>query len=787
MLSTAQLDELRDAVSSECQVIPRDADEFIVHARVFNGEIKSEAKLLVRPAFVNDVSETVKFARRHALSVSIKAGGYGIAGYAIQGDVILDLSLLDDISYEIPFPTTETNDLPYTQIRNMPEKGTKGKGKLVAGLKRRREDPIVATPTNIEKPPTVVPTPTPSFKKRREEPVPIPESSATDPFAYLDEPASTTATNSATADSQGPFSLFSQAQFQLPSNIQSLLNPSSSGSFPSSSSSGSGSLGLGHSSISTSTSRSNSDPNPQPPSEWEDADGNPLPGYLPTTYTAHSAQLPLPTASSFSFLHPPSDFDDPYSYPPFNSALIGSGAARKTRVEPVHDFVYVTFSAGAKQKDVDRYMNSERVPGRVVGERDASNDGGDIGIPYHVPFAAHPVGSSVMLLAGFGFLSRLHGLSIDALVEVEYVLASGDVITVNKFEHPDLWWAIRGCGPAFGIATRYKAMAYPVPQVFAGNLVYTFRPSTAGSLLRHIRDVVKSAPPTLYTNTLFTAGPEGASPIIAIQMCFIGSQAEGQEWLDVISSWDGERCLLNEVQEKSFVGQQGSVERMLRARFGRKWFIRSDLVKALPDDIIAQTVLHFANTPVGCSTWLFELAGGAVCSPDKEDTTCLPMEARQAGWTVAAFHQWELEEDDPRCVGSAEEWISGVFKPQSLGGPFPTFLAANETPERIRGTYGSKNWAQLVETKKKYDPEGFWKHNCFHDVLVGDAESRPVSNGNAIPTANGGAEKAVDGADECGTEDKEKENAEPVLDAASSVDGERIDSKPEYQPRTDGL
>jgi FAD/FMN-containing dehydrogenase len=50
--------------------------------------------------------------------------------------------------------------------------------------------------------------------------------------------------------------------------------------------------------------------------------------------------------------------------------------------------------------------------------------------------AAHPVGSSIMLLGGFGFLSRLHGLSIDNLVEVEMVLSDGRIIIVNKDEHP---------------------------------------------------------------------------------------------------------------------------------------------------------------------------------------------------------------------------------------------------------------------------------------------------------------------------------------------------------------
>ena len=98
-----------------------------------------------------------------------------------------------------------------------------------------------------------------------------------------------------------------------------------------------------------------------------------------------------------------------------------------------------------------------------------------------------------MLLAGFGFISRMYGLSIDNLVEVEMVLADGRIVIVNADEDPgefrslvtgdllrcrpahppttELWWAIRGAGPAFGIATRYKARAFPVPVVFAGNLL----------------------------------------------------------------------------------------------------------------------------------------------------------------------------------------------------------------------------------------------------------------------------------------------------------------------------
>ena len=41
-----------------------------------------------------------------------------------------------------------------------------------------------------------------------------------------------------------------------------------------------------------------------------------------------------------------------------------------------------------------------------------------------------------MLLGGFGFISRMYGLSVDNLVEVEMVLADGRIVTVNAESDP---------------------------------------------------------------------------------------------------------------------------------------------------------------------------------------------------------------------------------------------------------------------------------------------------------------------------------------------------------------
>jgi hypothetical protein len=52
------------------------------------------------------------------------------------------------------------------------------------------------------------------------------------------------------------------------------------------------------------------------------------------------------------------------------------------------------------------------------------------------------------------------------------------------------------------------------------------------------------------------------------------------------------------------------------------------------------------------SAWLFELAGGAIAD---FEGTCVPKVQREAAFTIAALHQWEMGIDDPRCVSSAED------------------------------------------------------------------------------------------------------------------------------------
>lgn len=77
---------------------------------------------------------------------------------------------------------------------------------------------------------------------------------------------------------------------------------------------------------------------------------------------------------------------------------------------------------------------------------------------------------------------------------------------------------------------------------------------------------MKGAPRELYANVLFTAGPADKDSVVVVQICYVGAREKGQAFLQTMSSWDGERCLLNEVDEKSFLHQQDSVAQILRGK-----------------------------------------------------------------------------------------------------------------------------------------------------------------------------------------------------------------------------
>ncbi|CAE6413746.1 unnamed protein product [Rhizoctonia solani] len=76
---------------------------------------------------------------------------------------------------------------------------------------------------------------------------------------------------------------------------------------------------------------------------------------------------------------------------------------------------------------------------------------------------------------GVGLFSRQAGLLIDRAVRAEVVLANGTVATAAFDRNPDLYWALRGAGPSFGIVTAWTYATLPAPDSIG--YVLTLKPA----------------------------------------------------------------------------------------------------------------------------------------------------------------------------------------------------------------------------------------------------------------------------------------------------------------------
>ncbi|KAG8926122.1 hypothetical protein FRC00_003230 [Tulasnella sp. 408] len=732
--------ELKSAIRGS--VLTRNEPEFDQNLKLFNGGLQSPACMLVFPRSAKDVSEygptalptfeenpysltdraivfrIILFCTRHGLSPSVKAGGYGTHGLAVEGDVIIDLRDINDISISIeasPPGSTSTMDTspgdrpppvegpPLSQLSNALQFGaypSSSNDEIYLPpdlLKRKREiddegengSSGRATPGPNPDATTTPPTGRPSTTSST-----IGESSSSEMIRGAGNRSVSSSASATGSSGSGADAAQSGTRRTRPRLSGPDAGPSDEAMFltvpspapppslplgpPSRSESSRSPISDGRDRLSRSPlSTSAADDDPTPPLPLTSAHspapaspsplapigrpGPPPPAAVvppprgPFSYPSSSSRPSGPFgygADTVSTSTPPSRPSGPFGYgadanstsastsfADHSGQASGSSASYAIHpIEPPHPFVYVTFGAGASQRHVDAYMTDHPFYGTTAV-------GAPIKVPYYVPFAAHPNGSAVMLLGGFGFQTRLRGLSVDALVEVEMVLADGRIITVNEREHP------------------------------------------APSLMKHFRDCIKSAPRELYANVILTAGPrkdQHGGALVVIQICWLGPREGGAPIVNAILSWSGGSCLLNEVAEKTFQNQQDSVAKVLKA-----------------------------------GTWLFELGAGA--QTDFKDS-CISPAVRAGNFNVVAFHQWRLQDVDARCVDSAEEWMQDSVNKVSAGGPIPAFSERKELVSRTVGMYGDENWQRLIEVKRKYDPKGEIRH-CFWPL---NEEGRPL-------------------------------------------------------------
>ncbi|HEU4331155.1 MAG TPA: FAD-binding oxidoreductase, partial [Lapillicoccus sp.] len=139
--------------------------------------------------------------------------------------------------------------------------------------------------------------------------------------------------------------------------------------------------------------------------------------------------------------------------------------------------------------------------------------------------------------AGIGWLVRSVGLAVDQLVGAEIVTADGRVVNASADENPDLFFAIRGGGGNFGVATRLDFRAAPLDAVVFGTA--PIDPDPLGAAIRGVRDAMREAPRELVV-TLVKPPPFGPPMPPMVTMVWAGGdEAAARSALAPLFAVDG--------------------------------------------------------------------------------------------------------------------------------------------------------------------------------------------------------------------------------------------------------
>ncbi|KAJ7840849.1 glucooligosaccharide oxidase [Mycena olivaceomarginata] len=155
---------------------------------------------------------------------------------------------------------------------------------------------------------------------------------------------------------------------------------------------------------------------------------------------------------------------------------------------------------------------------------------GDVALALNAKGRAMPHGTcSYVSRAGsnlFGFTSRIWGLALDVVKSATVVLGNGTIVSASAKVNPDLYWAIRGASPSFGIVTSIEVQTFPAPPS-AIVLEYIWNDldiSTAADSITSLQTfAATNVPPELGAELLFTKGSSSGKVNLQLNGAWYGA------------------------------------------------------------------------------------------------------------------------------------------------------------------------------------------------------------------------------------------------------------------------
>lgn len=310
------------------------------------------------------------------------------------------------------------------------------------------------------------------------------------------------------------------------------------------------------------------------------------------------------------------------------------------------------------------------------------------------------VGAGLALGGGLGWLSGRYGATCDNIISARVITANARTLNVDKNINQDLFWALRGGGGNFGIASSFEYRLHPVNKILAGTFVYPA--SKANAVVRFFRDFMATAPDELQGDCYLASSGKGN---VSVQFVYSGDLDQGEQLIDVfrkfsIPEQDSiKRRSFSEVYRMDLIGE------IISCPYES---VKGSYIQHLSEEVIELILDRFAKPPPSCDLFfnLSHYMHGEVCRVATDATAFVHR-------TVGAVHvvfwvQWKDAANASACMS----WQDKTFDllQQYSGEHIYANYMSTKGEVAAKKTYGS-NYLRLGQLKGKYDPQNFFHLN----------------------------------------------------------------------------
>jgi FAD/FMN-containing dehydrogenase len=319
---------------------------------------------------------------------------------------------------------------------------------------------------------------------------------------------------------------------------------------------------------------------------------------------------------------------------------------------------------------------------------------------------------------GIGYLVRKHGLTIDQLLAAELVTADGQLLHVDDQSHPELFWAIRGGGGNFGVATRFQFRLQEVSTIVGGLLLLPATPEVLAGFIA----LADAAPEGLSTiaNVMpapplpFLPAEQHGRLVIMATLAYAGDPEAGQRAVAPL------RALATPMADlvrpmpypEIYPPEEEGEDAYHPTAVGHNMFI--DAIDRARAEAIVE---HLGVSTAPMRVAQLRVLGGAMARVPA-DATAFAHRTSRLMVHVAAVYQRPEEADEHRA------WVDRLTAALQEGEDARAYVnfIGEEGQARVHDAYPGPTWERLAAIKARYDPTNLFHLNQNIPPTTGDSD-----------------------------------------------------------------